>query len=304
MAQTQVRMLTTWDDRYPGQTVICERYADMLEEASGGDIAVDVFGPETIPPLEQLEPVQNGLFQVLCTYPGFHSGTTTLVTGLDSIRPEAGAFRDGGAEEVVAEHYAALGLELLSIPLAHGAFIFLNGGLSEEGDLSGKQLRALPSQHPLVTGLGGTPVVLPPAEMFSALERGTVDGALFPAAGSTGYGFAEVTDSFFEVDTTLAHVILANEGFWSGLPEETRQLFLDQATALEDEVPGVYDTLNAEEAEKLVAAGSEQLELDAEAEEAARQGIIEGAWGVAATRAADDAERLRKVVTDSGLLLK
>ena len=303
-AQTEVRMLTTWDARYAGQTAICERYAGMLEDASGGSIQVEVFGPETIPPLEQLEPVQNGLFQVLCTYPGFHSGTTTLMSGLDSVRPDAAAFRASGAAGIVAEHYAGLGLELLAIPLGHGAFFFLKNGLSEAGDLSGMQIRALPPQHPLIMGLGGTPVVLPPAAMFSALERGTVDGAVFPAAGAKGYGFAEVTDYFVETPTTFAHVILANAGFWDGLDAATQATFREQAILLEDEIPALYVQLNAAETEALTAAGSVLQELSPAAAEAALAGVIEGAWGFAATKAAEDSARLRQVVTDAGLLLE
>lgn len=98
-AETSVRMLKTWDARHPGSAVICDRYAHMLDEASGSEIAVEVFGPETIPSLDQLEPAQNGLSHVLCTFPGFHTGAITLLTGLEGIRPDAAAFRGSGARD-------------------------------------------------------------------------------------------------------------------------------------------------------------------------------------------------------------
>ncbi|WP_157384585.1 MULTISPECIES: TRAP transporter substrate-binding protein [Nitratireductor] len=303
-AETVVRMLKTWDDRYPGSVVICDRYAELLTEASGGEIVVQMSGPETIPPLEQLEPTQNGLFQVLCTYPGFHTGSATLLTGLESIRPDAQAFRESRAMEVVRETYGALGLHAISVPLGHGYWIYLNRDLSGSGDLSGMQIRALPPQHPYISAIGGTPVVLPPAEMFSALERGVVDGALFPAAGATGYGFTEVTDRYFDTRVSSPHVILANQTFWDGLPGDVRKVFIDQAEVLENEMPGTYDRLNEEEHERMAEAGMERLTLSDEVAARLSHAIVEGSWSFAASRDADAAGRLRNIVEGAGLLLE
>lgn len=301
-AQTNIRMLKTWDDRYPGSVAICDRFAELLTEASGGEITVQISGPETIPPLEQLEPTQLGLFQVLCTYPGFHTGSATLLTGLESIRPDAEAFRASGAMEVVRETYGALGLHAISVPLAHGYWIYLNRDLSEAGDLSGMQIRALPPQHPYITSVDGTPVVLPPAEMFSALERGVVDGALFPAAGATGYGFPEVTDRYFTTDVSAPHVILANQAFWDGLPEEVRTIFEEQAEILENEIPGVYEALNTAEQERLAEAGMELLTLSDDVATRMSEGIASGSWAFAGSRDGEAATRLHAVVEEAGLL--
>ena len=302
-AQTDVRLLKTWDNRYPGAVVICDRYAELLDEVSGGAISVQTFGPETIPPLQQLEPVQNGLFQILCTYPGFHTGAATLLTGLESMRPDVGGFRASGARAVIDAVYADLGLQVVSVPLGHGYAAFLNRPLSDAGDLSGMQIRALPPQHPYLAALNGTPVVLPPAEMFSALERGVVDGALFPLAGATGYGFAEVTEYYFDVPGTSPHIILANPAFWDGLPDETRAQFLEAAARLEDEVPAVYTRLNDEERQRLAANGMQAVTLSDTAAAALDAAVLTGSWAYAATRNADAATRLHAAIEAAGLLL-
>ncbi|PAU77260.1 TRAP transporter substrate-binding protein [Halomonas salipaludis] len=301
-ATTQVRMLKTWDDRYPGSTVICDRYAELLEEASNGEIQVQMMGPETVPPLEQLEPTRQGIFQVLCTYPGFHTGSATLLTGLESIRPDAKAFRKSAAMDVIQETYASLGVHAISVPLAHGYWIYLNRDLSSHGDLRGLQIRALPPQHPYITSIGGTPVVMSPAEMFSALERGVVDGALFPAAGAAGYGFAEVTDKYFDAGATAPHIIVANAAFWDGLSEEVRAIFEAQAEVLEHEVPDTYERLNAEEHDKMAAAGMELLTLEGEVADTLSEAIVNGAWSFAATRNPNATEALQAIVEAAGLL--
>ena len=144
--------------------------------------------------------------------------------------------------------------------------------------------------------------MLPPAEMFSALERGVIDGALFPAAGASGYGFAEVADSYLTTNISSPHVILANQAFWDGLPEDLRTVFDAQAEVLETEIPGVYDRLNAEEAEKLAAAGMQKLELDAATAARLEEGVASGAWTFAQSRDPEAAARLEDRVTEAGLL--
>ena len=302
MADVQVRMLKTWDDRYPGSTVICDRYAELLEEASNGEITVRISGPETIPPVQQLEPTRNGLFQVLCTYPGFHTGSATLLTGLESIRPDARAVRESGGMDVVEKVYQALGVHVLSVPLAHGYWIFLNRDLSAGGDLKGLQVRALPPQHPYIESIGGTPVVLPPAEMFSALERGVVDGALFPAAGAAGYGFPEVTGYYLDVKATAPHVILANPSFWNSLSDNLKAVFEEQARVLEEEIPGTYDRLNRREHERMAEAGMEFLKLDEDVAARLADAVIQGSWSFAARRDEEAANQLREKVEEAGLL--
>jgi len=303
-AQTTVCMFKTWDARYPGSVVICDRFAEMVTAASAGAIRIEMFGPETIPPLQQLEPVQNGIFEVLCTYPGFHTGATTLLTGIEAIRPDVEGFRASGAREIIDEVYAGLGLRVISVPLGHGYAAFLRQPLSANGDLAGMQIRALPPQHPYLAALNATPVVLSPADMFSALERGVVDGALFPMAGATGYGFADVTSRYFEVPGTAPHVILAHPAFWDSLSEELRAAFVEQAILLENETPGTYTRLLAEETALMAARGMEHVKLAPGPEAALREAVVKGAWSFAATRNPDAAERLRERVEAAGLLLQ
>src|SRR5690606_5546733 len=55
-------------------------------------------------------------------------------------------------------------------------------------DLAGLKIRASGAAHTrVVSALGGAPVPLPSAEVYDALLRGTVDGALYPFSGLPPY---------------------------------------------------------------------------------------------------------------------
>lgn len=299
-----IRMLRTWDDRYPGTTVICDRYAELVTEKSGGEISFSMFGPESVPPLAQIDPVRNGIFPVLCSYPNFHTGSTTLLAGLESAIPDgAEKLRSSGAWDIVADAYGELGLKTLAIPMGHGITVFLTKPLSETGDIQGRTIRALPSVHPLIEAIGGSGVVLPPAEIFSALERGIVDGAVFPLAGAIGMGFAEVTSYYIgDLPSSLPHVILMNQKFWDGLSDKDKETFLSAGKALEDEMNQVYDDLNAQQMKQLAEKGVELQQLSDAAEEKYVAAQRESAWTFAHTHGGDSVDRLRQVAADAGLL--
>lgn len=89
---TDMRMLKNWDDRFPGSGAICDRFVELATEMSGGAIAFQQFGPETVPPLAQVDAGRNGVFQVLCTYSNFHSGDSTLLAGRKARFPTLKSF--------------------------------------------------------------------------------------------------------------------------------------------------------------------------------------------------------------------
>lgn len=300
---TDIRMLKTWDDRYPGSVAICDRFVELATEASGGAITFQTFGPETVPPLEQMDPVRNGVFQVLCTYPNFHTGESTLLAGLESTVPDAEKLRSSGAWDIVDQNYRNLGFKTLAIPTAHGLTIFLTDPLSDDGDIAGRSVRGLPSAHPIIESLGGVGVVLPPAEMLSSLERGIIDGALFPVAGAAGFGFAEVTSYYLgELPYALPHVVLMQGGFWDGLSAEDQAALMVAGKALEDEIDGVYDTLNADEVARLKERGVQEQPLSGALLEKYLAAVREASWTFARTRSQPYADQLEKAVSDAGLL--
>lgn len=300
-----VRMLNTWDNRYPGTNIICNQYADLLVEASGGEVSVNTFGPETIPPLEQLEPLAAGLFDVLCTYPAFHTGTTTLLGGLESAVADPNSFRDTGGFDLINAHYQTFGVELVSLPMGTGISIFLRDALNDEGRFEGRTIRGLPQSHAYIEALGGTGVVLPPSEMFSSLERGVIDGALFPLTGAQGYGFAEVANYYItDMPFSLPHLILVNSSFWNGLTDAQRANFQEAARALEERTPQAYVERNAAEITLLNEAGMMPQVLTEQSRSDYLESLLEASWEFSASRSGDVSAELRQNLQDAGLLLE
>ena len=83
--------------------------------------------------------------------------------------------------------------------------------MDSEKRLTGMKIRALPSYNKIVGSLGGTAVVIPFGELYSAAEKGVIDGLVWPSVGAVGFKFHEVTPYLAEpAFGTVSYLILMN----------------------------------------------------------------------------------------------
>ena len=81
----EYRFLASWDKNYPGVTHIAQPFIKNVEAASKGSMKLIMSGPETVPPFEQLQPVDSGAFQFLFTHGAYHFGTTPYLAALEAL---------------------------------------------------------------------------------------------------------------------------------------------------------------------------------------------------------------------------
>jgi TRAP-type C4-dicarboxylate transport system substrate-binding protein len=106
--------------------------------------------------------------------------------------------------------------------------LYLNRKL-DHPDLHGLKLRVTPTYAAFFTALGATPLRTPPGEVYTAMERGVVDGYGFSIQGLFDLGLQEVTKyrvepGFYSVDVN----VLVNLDKYKALRPDQRA-FLDQA---------------------------------------------------------------------------
>src|SRR5690554_5170600 len=131
-------MLSSWDETYHAVPVFAQRFIDLVEEKSNGEIDIALRGPETVLPFEQLQPVSAGLFNLLFTHGAYHLGETTMAFGMDAITDDPVARRQSGIYDLIDEHYADRNLKLLGVfSAASGYHVMLRDPIGEDGGLAG-----------------------------------------------------------------------------------------------------------------------------------------------------------------------
>lgn len=300
-AQAQdLQLLASWDQSYSAVGEVLLPFMEHIEQETSADLNLTRFGPETIPPFEQLDPVARGLFDMLYTNGAYHANDIAVGMALDSLVGNTEQLREAGIWDLVDEQYQKMGLKLIAVLYdMNGYHIMLKEPLKGDG-LAGRRIRGTPIYHPVIEALGGSPVVLPGPEIYPALERGVVDGAAWPTTGAVAYRWYEVADYMMRPSFgQVGHMVLMNLDTWNGLDEQTRTEIADAARAFETEANVLFDAIVEKEVETLAAEGMEVTELSEELLPKISEAWFAGVMELAAEKNPEAIEQLRKMARDA-----
>lgn len=304
MAQ-EFRMLSSWDKNYPLNPVLLEPFMKAVETASQGRMKFIVSGPETVSPFEQLQPVGSGAFQFLFTHGAYHFGTTPILAVAEALQGDLAAFRASGIFDVIDKHYQKFGLKLLALPMSpEGAYgIILRQPVGPSGDLSGRKIRSTPTYLPVINMLGGVGVVLPPSDIYTALEKGVVDGAAWPVLGILNYRWNEVAKFALRPSMGInIQPIMMNLVAWNKMPEADRQILLQAGRKSEDVYYKAASELWQEEEKGMIAKGMSMTQMGESQKAKLRSTWQAGLFELGATKNAKDVEELRQFARSKGLV--
>ncbi len=177
------RLVTAWPPGLPGFGTTAVALADMLREASGGRLGVQVYAAgELVPAFEVFDAVSRGSVEMGHSAPAYWKGqapATQLFTGFPfgMLPAEFNAWMAyGGGMELWRECYEPYGL----VPFPGGNTGAQMGGwfrreIRSVEDFSGLKIRMPGLGGDVLRSLGATVVTLAAGELFTALQTGLID---------------------------------------------------------------------------------------------------------------------------------
>lgn len=200
-----------------------------VEEQYPGEIEIQYLGgPEVIPNQEQVEALRNGLVDMVFTTDGYYTSVLPEVNALSLTKIKPWEERANGVNDLLNKGHAEklnsfyLGRMGSGIPFA----LYLNKPI-EKADLSGLKIRCSPTHINFLKKLGAQPLVIPPPDVYTALERGLADGYIWPAGLIRDWGWHEVTKYVVAPHFYMAvNVILVNKDKWDQLPAHLQTLLI------------------------------------------------------------------------------
>ena len=238
-------------------------FVEKVNKRAAGKLKISWFGPEAVPPFEQLKPVREGLFDGLFTVAAYHPGEIPAALGMSFYSATGKERRAAGLYQLLDELYRkkAHAVFLGAVPDGTGYQFILRKKI-ERADLSGLKIRSTPYYDPLIRALNGVPVTIPQADAYSALEKGVVDGAGTTTVAVLDYHFEEVTK--YMVRPAYGEGVFQtniNLNSWNRLSKKLQELL--NMAMIETEEEGrvaMVAALRAEEAE-LMKRGMEMVVL-------------------------------------------
>ncbi|MFC7543226.1 TRAP transporter substrate-binding protein DctP [Siccirubricoccus deserti] len=118
-------------------------------------------------------------------------------------------------------------VELLAIYTYPAQTMFCQKAFNGLGDLAGRRIRVSSvGQSELVTGLGAVPIVVPFAEIVSAIRSGVVECAITGTLSGNTIGLHEVTTHIYRAAISWGvSVFGANQAAWNRLPPICRSRY-------------------------------------------------------------------------------
>ncbi|MEZ5751813.1 MAG: TRAP transporter substrate-binding protein DctP [Paracoccaceae bacterium] len=258
------------------------RFAEEVNERFAGRIHINWRGgPEVIPPFRQAEAVRNGAIDMAYTSPSYYGGLVPASPTMNLSFNDYNTIAATNYHERMAELHAEQNLVLLGeIPASDLDFlIYLRDPIERLSDLEGRRIRVFPTLLPLIQALGAEPIVLPMEEIFTGMERGTIDGFVQGPVGNHRQFEGIVHQVIYPGVYRAGFPVLVNPDTWAQVPSETQQELI---AFLRDDFAPRMDTIWAGDIAQGVAdmeaAGFQRFELTGEDEARYRQTAMDAAW--------------------------
>ena len=184
-ASFEWKMVTSWPRDFPGLGTGASRLAESIEQMSNGRLKIKVYGGnELVPPYEVFDAVQQGTAEMGHSATYYWKGKAPAAQffagipfGMTSQELHGWIYYGGGLElwrEVYAPHGLVPFLAGSSGPQMGGWF---NIEINSIDDLKGLKMRMPGPGGEILRRAGGTPTNIPGAELFTALQTGTIDAS-------------------------------------------------------------------------------------------------------------------------------
>lgn len=284
--------------------------ARKVKERTNGGLDIKVFQPDALfKSLEAPEAVKKGAIEMVCSSGAYHIGILPeallewgLPYGTRDSKQAAKLYLETDYIKILRQAYAEKhNAYLLGVCTASTYNYITKFPVKSMADLKGKQIRATGTAALIAKAHGAVPVNIAASEQYMALQRGTVDGTIFPPYAGISYKFFEVAryQLWPPIYSVSTFNFVANMDAWKSLPKEYQDILQDEVNKMvrySFEVSGpALEKIAIEEGKKQF--NSESITLSDEEYEKFREAVMPlwDEWG----QKSDYCAKLVKIAKDN-----
>jgi TRAP-type C4-dicarboxylate transport system substrate-binding protein len=256
-----------------------ERFIDKVNAEGKGLVRIQyVGGPKSIPTFELANALRNGVVDLANTTTSFTAGVVPEGLVLNYTDLGMAQLRRNGTIDYLNKIYLEKGLYLFARTGEGVPYHIYSNKKITKADLTGMKLRIAPIYRDFFSRLGASVVQVAPGEVYTALDRGVVDGYGWPLIGIFDLGWQERTK--YRIDPGFYNIelgVVFNARSWQKLGEAQRQ-FLEKQGAWLESLNAAYPADGAAEDKRQRQAGIEVVRLDDAQAKVFLQTAYDQAW--------------------------
>jgi TRAP-type C4-dicarboxylate transport system substrate-binding protein len=246
-----LRGITPWTADYDLSKAFFQ-FQELVNQRLKGRVTVTYLGgPEVAAPNQQFQALKNGVVDVILGAAAYYRTEVPMAAAVQFTNKPPTELRKSGYYDVMRKiHLDQGGVVYLANTAGGNKFRLYMSKKIDKPDLSGMKVRVSPVYTPLVRALGGAPVSMAPGEVYTAMERGVVDGYGWTYTGIDVFGWNDVTK--FVIDHpfySLDGALLISKQAWDKMPPDVQQIMNEIGAELEQRVQAFMgDRLTKEDA--------------------------------------------------------
>lgn len=206
-----------------------ERFIKKVNDEGKGIVQIRyVGGPKAIPTFEIANALRTGVIDLANTTTSFTTGVVPEGVAMNYTHLTMAEMRRNGVFDYMNGIFQAKGLYYYARTAEGIQFYVYSNKKIDKADLSGLKLRIAPVYRDFFQQLGASVVQTAPGEVYTALERGVVDGYGWPLIGIFDLGWQEKTKYRIEPGFySVEEGVIFNANSWNKLTPAQRE-FLDK----------------------------------------------------------------------------
>lgn len=271
------------------------KWVKSVNERGKGVLHINfIGGPRAIPTFEVGNAVKTGVVDIAMSTGAFYTNVMPEADLLKLAEKPVAEQRKNGAFDYINKvwnekanmHYLARMVENQPFHL------YLNKKI-DKPDLTGLKIRITPVYREFFQALNANVVTTAPGEVYTALERGVVDGYGWPIGGLFDLNWQQhtkfrVDPGFYDAEVS----IIVNLDKWKSLGEKQRDFLNSMALELEAG-NSFWEQYAADEEKRQADAGIQTINLDGDKAKVFIDTAYSVAWAAAIKASPAHAEKLK-----------
>ena len=241
-----------------------ESWIERVNQDGKGTLRLNfIGGPKAIPTFEVGNAVRTGVVDMAMSTGAFYTNVFPESDALKLTQMPIAEQRKTGAYDYINRLWNQKGnMYYLARIVEHQSFhVYLNKKI-DKPDLTGLKIRVTPVYRDFFTALGATVMQTAPGEVYTALERGVVDGYGWPVGGIFDLNWHErtkfrVDPGFYDAEVSL----IVNLDAWKKLSPAQRDFLTRQGLAFEG-LNDFWKTYAQEEIKRQAQAGIQVIRFE------------------------------------------
>lgn len=287
---------------FPEGQYYTKRFTDWITKvnAEGKGVLQIQFigGPRAIPSFEQGSALKAGVVDIALIPGPYYTNLIPEADILKLSQLSVKEMRKNGTFDYVNQIWTSkANIYYLACMVDYTQFhLYLNKKI-DKADLTGLKLRGTPIYRAFFEALGATVVTTPPGEVYTALERGVVDGYGWPIHMIFDFGWEKKTKYRVDPGFYVANLeVLVNWDRLKKLTPQQRDYLTRQAQSLENDNE-FWKKYNGDDAKRQREAGIEVITLRGAEAKRYLEKAYEVGWAEELKHSPEHAAKLRQLIS-------